>query len=255
VLSERASALRWKNDFARVIAPAMAALQVLPATTALESYLERAKAMDQLAEATFYTAGGKASLAPYRETVALLETAHRLYPTSRLAILRLDRARWALGSTLLALSRIDEALALLEVSSTDLKQRVAFDRDDMEAARLLQIVELDHAEALTDANRVGEGIALMQANIAERRAWLALHPVEPRKLRDLAIGVEQLGDIQTKHGRVGDGCRSYAEFETLVAAMRKIGDFAQMDMADTMDDLAQQERKYCPKAGKAAVRK
>jgi serine/threonine-protein kinase len=248
-LTERAAALRWRNDFAGQLAPARAALAILPKTPDLDSYLERAKATDILALATYYAIGAKVSVAPYRDTVALLETARRLYPASRLAPLRLARARWQLGSTLLQLNQVPEALALMTSAVSDLEQMVAFDRDDMEAARLLQQVEADRAEALTYAHRIPEGIALMKANVAERRAWLARRPAEPRRLRDLAIAVEQLGDIQTRNGYITDGCRSYVEFRGLGAALNKIGDFAQMDMADTMDDLAAQERKYCSGAG------
>ena len=145
----------------------------------------------------------------------------------------------------MSMDRYDEALALLSSTASDLQRMVAFDPDDLEAARQLQVVQLDHAEALTDSHRVAEGLALMKANIRARRAWLALRPSEPRRLRDLAIGIEQLGDIEIKHGRVAEGCRAYAEFHVLVASLARMGDFAQMDMADTMDDLAAQERRYC----------
>lgn len=244
-LSERAAALRWRSDFSHEVAWAKAALAALPATPDLESYLERARAMDLVAEGTFYAVSDKASVAPYQSTLALLETAHRLYPASRQTDMRLARARWTLGSTLLELNRADEALALLTESSDALKRMTAFDRDDMEAARQLQVVELDRGQAMTEDHQVAEGIALMKENVAQRRAWLVDHPGEPRKLRDLAIGVEELGDAETSHGDVAEGCRSYAEFRSLVVALKKVGDFAQMDMGDTMVDLATQERKYC----------
>ncbi len=252
LLSERAAALRWKNDFAGAIAPARAALALLPASNDLDGLLERGKAMDLVAEGLFYAVGAKASVQPYRDTVSLLDSTMRLYPNSPLAALRLAHARWALGSTLLSMDRYYEALALLASTASDLQRMVAFDPDDLEAARQLQVVQLDHAEALTDTHRVAEGLALMKANIQARRDWLAKRPQEPRRLRDLAIGVEQLGGIETRHGRVAEGCGAYAEFHALLARLAQMGDIAQMDMADTLDDLALQERRYC--SGSPAAR-
>ena len=160
-LSERAAALRWRNDFSGEIAPAKALAVAPPDPGAGRPiWSSRQGQPDLLAEATFYAVGGAAAVQPHRDTPALLETTHRLYPASRLAALRLARARWALGSTLLSLKQIPEALALLTASSSDLRRMVAFDRDDMEAARQLQVVEfLDRAEALT-----GTGIGLLKAS-------------------------------------------------------------------------------------------
>ncbi len=246
LLSEHAAARRWKNDFSGVIPKARAALAILPVSNDLDGLLERCKAMDLLAEGLFYAVGAKASLQPYRDTVTLLESTTRLYPNSPLAALRLAHARWALGSTLLSMDRYGEALALLSKTAFDLQGMVAFDPDDLEAARQLQVVRLDQAEALTDNHRVAEGLAMMKANIQARRDWLAKRPGEPRRLRDLAIGVEQLGGVETRHGRVAEGCGAYAEFRALLAQLARMGDIAQMDMADTLDDLATQERRYCP---------
>jgi hypothetical protein len=245
VLGERAAALRWRNDFRGEIPMARAALNALPSGSGLDLLLERAKAMDLLAEATFYAVDAAAAVPPYRETVTILENAQRLYPASRLVTLRLARARWALGSTLLSMQKDAEALGILSADADDLKAMVAFDADDLEAARQLQVVVLDQAEALTDVKRVDEGVALMKANIADRRRWLARYPGEPRRLRDLAIGIEQLGDIETRNGRVAEGCAAYVEFHALVARLATMGDLAGMDMDDTLDDLAAQARRYC----------
>ena len=123
---------------------------------------------------------------------------------------------------------------------------MAFDPDDMEAARLSQILELDRANALADTGQVERGLAALAANVEDRRTWLARRPQEVRRLRDLSVGVKALGDLRAKYGRTRLACASYAEFHGLVSKMQKVADFSAMDLENTTTDLARQEAKYCP---------
>ena len=93
--------------------------------------------------------------------------------------------------------------------------------------------------------QVEAGLTVLKANVEERRQWLALRPQEVRRLRDLAVGVKNLGDEEAKHGRTAQACGRYDEFRGLVARMKTSADFAAMDMANTMADLAKMDAKYC----------
>ena len=245
ILNERAEALGQKNDFAQVITVAQTAINILPSEGPLDVMLERARAADLLAEATYYAINAQAAVKPYEDAVGLLELAHQQFPASRLVIQRLARERWALASTILSVKQRAEALALLTATAADLRQMVVFDSDDQESARLLRMVDLDRAQALADLGRVDEALGLLRVNIDSRRAWLARDPAELRRLRDLVLAVKMLGDVQVNHNRVPSGCQAYVEFRTLVAQMAARGNLAEMYMDYTLADLAKSEAKFC----------
>jgi eukaryotic-like serine/threonine-protein kinase len=244
-LAEHAIIQGENNQYDEVIKTTTHALTLLPSTVTLDILLERAKLMDLLGEATFYARSPTASVKPYENAVAMLVAGQRQFPESRRVKRALAYARWALASTILSLNRNAEALKLEEQNAADLQKMVAFDDDDLEARRLLQMVELDHGSALADVGRLDDGIAVLNRNIQDRRDWLKRMPNELRRLRDLAIGVKALGDIQTRHGRTQDGCKSYDEFHRLANEMAQRGNINQMDMAYTFDDLAKMEARYC----------
>ena len=249
ILNERAVALSEKNQYTQAIPVAQSALNLLPPGGTLDEVIERAKAADLLAESIYYGESAQAAVQPYEDAVGLLEAAHQRFPESRIIMQRLARQRWALASTILSLDRNAEALTLLTATAKDLRQMVAFDTDDEEAARLLQMVELDRAEALADVGRVDEGLVLLRANIDSRKAWLARAPTELRRFRDLVVAVKLLGDVQVRHNRVRAGCLEYLEFHKLVSQMSARGNLAEMDMAYTLKGIAETEAQFCGKVG------
>lgn len=251
--NERAVAIGWKNEYAAVARMAEETLEILPEAANAETLMERAKASDLLAEATYYSHSPQASVQPYKIALARHEEAHKLYPNSRIIMERMERARWGLASTLLSMNRNAEALRLFDAGLTALEKMVAFDPDDDEAVRLLQIVGLDRAQATADLGRFDEAIIQYRANIAGRRAWLARRADEVRRLRDLAVAVKSLGDVQARGGHTAEACQTYAEFRALVAQMAKKGDLAEMDMDYTLAHLVQDERKYCPNTARRKI--
>lgn len=251
--NERTAAMGWKNDYLTVGRMAQVTLETLPETLDAETLMERAKASDLFAEATYYAISPQASVRPYTIALARHEAAHKLYPNSRIIMERRERARWGLASTLLSMNRNAEALRLFDAGSAALEKMVAFDADDDEAVRLLQIVGLDRAQATADLGRYDAAIALYHANIAGRRVWMEKRPNEVRRLRDLAIAIKSLGDVQARGGHPAEACRTYAEFRTLVAQMAKMGNLAEMDMDYTLAHLAQDERQYCPNPARIKI--
>ena len=244
-LAEHASIDGENNNYDRASKTAGLALKLLPRVDTLDTLLVRAKLTDLVAEGTYYAQSPAASVKPYEEAVAMLAAGQTAYPASRRLQRALAYARWALASTILSLDRNADALRLAELNAAELERMVAFDAEDLESRRLFQMVELDHGSALADVGRVDDGIALLNRNIQSRRDWLARMPDETRRLRDLAVGIKALGDIQTRHGRAADGCRTYAEFHALADQMAHRGDIHQMDMDYTFKGLADMERRYC----------
>ena len=243
---ERSAAHGWKSEYPPAIANARKALTLMDAPDSVEAWLEKAKAQDVLAEAIFYHENAGAAVVPYQAAMNTFAEGHRRFPQSRVLMQRLSRARWALGSTLLAVNRNREALAHFETGLVEVRAMMAFDPDDLETARLSQILELDRANALADTGQVALGLAALASNVEDRRAWLARRPQEVRRLRDLSVGVKALGDLRAKYGQTRLACTSYAEFRELVRQMKKVADFSAMDLENTATDLARKEAEYCP---------
>lgn len=245
LLNDRAVVAGFRDDYAKAVALARQAEAALPPAGDLETQLERAKSADIIAEGIYYSQTPQAAVPPYQEALARYEAAQARHPASRTLQERMERARWGLASTLLSMNRNRDALALLEDGHQRVSKMVAFDRDDLEAARLLQIIGLDRAQATADTGNFDKAIALYEANIAGRRAWLARNPDENRRLRDLAVAVKSLGDVQARGGHVKAACATYAEFRGLVAQLSRRGNLAEMDLDYTLQHLEQDERAYC----------
>ena len=235
----------FRDDYAAAAALAAAASKALAPAPDLETLLERARSADILAEGIYYSQSPQASLAPYRQALANYEAAYRQFPQSRSLLERMERARWGLASTLLSMDRNAEALALLNDGYRRVEKMVAFDTEDLEAARLLQIIGLDRAQATADVGQFAQAIRLYEENIAGRRAWLARNPNENRRLRDLAVAVKSLGDVQARGGRTVQACATYEEFKVLIAQLGQRGNTAEMDLGYTLDHLRQDEARYC----------
>ncbi len=245
LLNDRATVVGFRDDYAKAAALAQQAEALVRDSKDLDAMLEHAKAADTYAEGVYYSQTPQAAIAPYRKALANYEAVRAAFPASRTAEERMERARWGLASTLLSLDRNAEALALLQEGHERVERMVAFDKDDLEAVRLLQIIGLDRAQATADTGDFQKAIALYKANIDGRRAWLARNPDENRRLRDLAIAVKSLGDVQARGGQVRAACATYAEFRGLVTQLSRRGNLAEMDLDYTLKHLEKDEALLC----------
>ncbi|MBK6721012.1 MAG: serine/threonine protein kinase [Sphingomonadales bacterium] len=97
---ELTSSLEWKGEYAAAIRTVHMAKAALPPGEARDTLLLNAAIEDLLAEANFYSVGGMAAIAPYRQALAVLERADALFPKDQIIARRLMRARWALATTI-----------------------------------------------------------------------------------------------------------------------------------------------------------
>ncbi len=242
----QAEAYGWKSDYPRAVATGRKALAAIPDNADFQTALDRGMTADTLAEALFYGENGAVAEPVYRQSMAALQRAVALDPSSRLARSLLARAGWTLGSTVLANGKNAEALAILEQGRREWLVVIASDPDDQESPRSLRILEEARADALAMNGRVDEGIELVSSILAERKAVWEARKSEARSLRELTLGTKALGDMQVVHGRVAAGCATYRDFVALVDLMRKTTDFKAMDMGYTLDHYKRHSARFCP---------
>lgn len=242
---ELAAAQQWNSDYAASIRSARSALALIPAGSARDQVIARASALDLLAEATYYSLNEKQSIPPYREALALLigyETAH---PGDQIMNRRVARAQWALGSTIAEFGNAHEAVDVLADSSRRSIAILAADPDDQDARRMLRIVENARGQALSQIGQLDKGIAIVRANIAERKAYLDQRPHDPMRMRDYMVAIKGLGDMQLGHGRRADGCKTYEWARQVIQLIKARGQLTELDLMMAAKSVDEARVKQC----------
>jgi serine/threonine-protein kinase len=242
---ELASALEWKSRYPEAMTAARRAIAHIPGGEARDLVLMRSTALDLLAEAIYYDVDGAQAVAPYRQALTVLTDHEADHPGDQVIARRIARAHWALGSTLAGFGDRKEAIALLAEGTQRAQAIAQADRDDQDAWRMVRILRGAHGLALIEAGQIDAGVALVETNVAERRGWLAQRPDDPQRTRDYLVSIIALGDVQVKHGRVSDGCRTYGEARQLVARIRARGQLTALDLASIVRSLEESLGRHC----------
>jgi hypothetical protein len=122
---------------------------------------------------------------------------------------------------------------------------VAFDAADDDALRHLHISENARGGILVQAGKVSEGLKLLADTVAERKAIWQARPNEPRRMRDYAVEVKPLADLQAKVGRVREACATYGEARRVFEAMDKAGRLTAQDRGDQLGNILKAQEKFC----------
>ena len=228
----RAEALQWQGRYADSIAAIRAELDrsaavtpvMLPATGRRADALRRARLFDLLAEGTYYAGEPAAAEEPYREQLRILEALAAADPAD-LGVARLvQRAGWALGTTLLELRRPTEAEPILFRARQLAGELQRLDPDDREAARTATVTASAHAQALVATGRFDAAIPVLRGVVEQRRAASVADKNDFGAARDYAVALAMLADAFADAGRAALACTEYAaarrEFELLQAAGR-----------------------------------
>lgn len=244
-LVERAILRGWQNRYRESVADARAAMREAPPADSRAALLLRAKTYDIEAESTFYLGDAKGAVAPYQAQLATLDQAMRRWPDDRKVRRDYARAIWSLGTTLIELKRQHEALPLLERGRAIAQQVAAEDRDDKDAERGLNVIDVAYAQALSGVGRGEEAIATMSATVERRRqAWLA-HAGETRRARDYTISITALGDLLAENGHTADACRTYGDAEAMFDGLRRTGKLIEADRVYSYRLLNDSRARYC----------
>lgn len=236
---------QWDQRYAQAIAEADQAETALAGATTLPALILKARAAEARGDAIWYGGDNRGAVPAYGQAVKVLEDAVRRYPGSMHALRRLGHARWALASALADSGSVAEGLIEIERSSADLRRVVAFDPADDDARRHLHISENARGGILVQAGRVDEGLTLLAATAAERKAIWQAHPGEARRMRDYAVEMKPLADLQAQTGRIAAACASYAEARRVFELIDKAGRLTAQDRSDQLSNILKAQEKLC----------
>lgn len=236
---------QWDTRYPQAIAASGSAERVLDGDSSLPALILRSRAAEARGDAIWYGGDEAGSVPAYQQAVAVLEDAVRRYPGSIHALRRLGHARWALASALADTGKVQAGLAEIERSSADLRRVVAFDPADDDARRHLHISENARGGILVAAGQVEAGLKLLADTVAERKAIWQAHPAEARRMRDYAVEVKTLADLQAQTGHIAAACASYAEARRVFELMDKAGRLTAQDRSDQLGNILKAREKFC----------
>jgi len=184
--------------------------------------------------------------------MAILEEAARRWPGDPQVARLLPRSRWALGSTLLELRRPEEAAPILARGVAEARAVADFDPADVDAARVVEIVEDAQAQAFAALGRPQAAIAILESTVERRRQRMLREPGVVMHARDYGVAVASLADIEAQAGRRQSACRRYAEGEAVFEGLKRSGRQTELDVRSTLKLLREGELRHCGPAGSTA---
>lgn len=243
---QQLAALRqWQGRYRESIAAAQAGLAAPAADKPRDARLIEASLYDLLAESIYYDDRKAQAEAPYRRQMEILAAAARRWPGDPAISRRLARSRWALGTTLLSLERPREAYDLLHLGEQETRAIAASDLADADAARMHRIVLDAEAQALAALGQPARAAELLKEGVAERRALWREHPTETMRLRDYAMSLAMLGDVEVAAGRKADACGRYDEVEQIFGQLARGGRATTLDADSTLRLIREAREQHC----------
>jgi hypothetical protein len=230
---------QWNGHYARAISTARGASRLLaglpddPETMAM-----RISAVDLAAEARFYAGDNGPASALYRQALDMAIRAARRWPAQLHLRWIVERANWALGTTLLEAGDFATAAPLLERAYTSAHADIVADPADGVAQRRYRSFMLAYAQSLTGI-RADEGIALILRSQSLREQWWQQSPGDEGRQRDWILATAALGDALAKSRDARAACIAYGRARSLIETMRDRGRLTKLDeswLTHTFDD-------------------
>lgn len=225
----RAFEMIWTDDDAKGAVPvlrrALARLDATQFDTAHRDDAQqvRVNLLNRLGDALYYAGDNRASLGAFRDAQRVV--AAELARKATLAWLeRSGEAHWYVSG---ALEEYDVPGALLEAEAgIATMRRVLSYGPDANAEKWLAILYNQQASLLGELRQPERAAAAALASIAIRERRAVAQPDDPRRARDLAVGLESAAETLAKAGRAGAACtlsqRSVASWQA-IAGRRQLG--------------------------------
>ena len=86
---------------------------------------------------------------------------------------------------------------------------------------------------------------LLREGVAERRALWQEHPAEAMRLRDYAMSLAMLGDVEVVAGRKADACGRYDEVERIFGHLARGGRATALDSDSTLRLVREAREEHC----------
>jgi hypothetical protein len=218
----RAVELIWTEDRAKDAIPVLrAALARLDARRFDAQHADdaarlRVHLLNRLGDARYYADDNRASLAAFRQAQALIE--RELARSETLAWLELrGESHWYVSG---ALEEYDVPAALAEAQAgIATMRRVLSYGPDANAEKWLAVLYNQQASLLAGLGRPREAATSALVSVAMRQRRAAAQPDDPRRARDLAIGLKSAAETLVKADRRGEACalarRSVVAWQTI----------------------------------------
>jgi tetratricopeptide (TPR) repeat protein len=235
----------WRQHYPDALAEAQRAAAILPQADTLDALSLRSQALTVQADMLFNSANPAASLPVYRAALVPLERAVQLYPRNALAHRRLANLLQNFGQSLPGAKEPREAPAILRRAIAEDETLVAFDSDDTDAPRNLNIARESLAAALIGIHDYAGGFAqFQQTEDTMRAAWLT-RPGEERLLRDYAVVVGNYADELGANGRFAVACTKWPLSLDLYGQIDRKGHLSAQDRTIFVARMTESQRLHC----------
>jgi serine/threonine-protein kinase len=248
---EQAALLQWQGQYTGSVGIARRALEQASAVDPQASSpdrsaaLRRARLLDILAEGTYYGGDPAAAETSYREELGLLQQLSARLPQDVGVSRQLERAQWALGSTLLQLQRPREAEQVLSQAVALAERLRILEPDDQDLVRSASVASNALAQALAALKRFDAAIPLLQQSLDARRRLWDQAPTDWSAARDYAITLASLADVQADSGNVPQACGRYRETLAVFDRIRDAGRLAKLDQDYALQLIHERMQYHC----------
>ncbi|HEX8443235.1 MAG TPA: serine/threonine-protein kinase [Allosphingosinicella sp.] len=240
-----------QGRYADTIRHTRAVLDVRVPPNDYKGLVTQAYATELLGDATYYsdpTIGVANSIAVYRRLIRQWEAIGIRWPGDPLASRRVPMARYSLATTLLGhdpATGAREAEALLAKASREMRAVSEAEPSDRETARQYMVVRGGHGQALAALRRFDEAIAIARELIAFRLEEWRSAPTEPRRLREYAVSIAILADMEADAGREASACWRYGKVMQLFEQLRRIDRQVRLDEDYGVRLVRQRQARHC----------
>lgn len=249
VAIDRANTLQWQGDYVAAMSVAQRALGSAylqgKAADAQVVGLQQARLLDIYAESAYYAGNPPAAEKPYREQLTLLQRLSEQAPQDVRVSRRLQRAGWALGTTLLELNRPREAEPILADAAALAQKLVFLEPDDRDLARSESIANSAYAQALVALGRSEEALPVLERSTQARRKLWDEKPDDWGAARDYAISLAALADARSDSGAARAACVDYVSALEAFDRIRVAGRLAKLDEDYALRLIRERMAKFC----------
>jgi serine/threonine-protein kinase len=202
--------------------------------------------LNRIGDATYYAGDVPGSLAPFEEADRLVDRAMASGDESPAWLIQKGENAFNVSGTLQELpGRRGDALAIARAGQASLKQVLGYGPDAAAEKKLL-VLYGQEAALLDDAGRHAEALAPSRASVELRRRRLAGSPADPRRMRDLAIGLAPHAELLARSGHRGQACAAASDAVATWAAIRAAGRLGALDARKNLPHSETLRKNFCP---------
>ena len=249
----RAHELIWiANKPAQALPVAKAALLRLrgaswPPALKYRANLLQFSLLNRIGDATYYAGDVPGSLQPYQEADALLD---RLIveqgETPQLLTMKADAAFNVSGTLGEMHGREPEALAIAPGGGARPLVAILRAGPDAAAEKSLLVLYGQQATVLEGMGQFEAALVPSAASVELRRRRAAASPGDPRRMRDVSVGLTQHAVMLAKAGRKADACSAASEAVGAWSALKAAGQMGAHDEAKNLPQRRAIARRQLP---------